>query len=336
MSLSYEIPDHASRAGHGRAALRLARAASLAPSPHNSQPWLFAEEGHDHGFEVHLHGGRRMILTDPGGREALIACGAAVFNVRMAVRQLGFRPTVELLPGENSRCMAHVGYGVHAPATPEEALLARAMPHRHTHRGPFGPDLVPDTLLDELCDHARVEGAELRIIDESEKLRLLVDLVRTAEDLHRAHPRHAAEILRSVGPDGVPVEACRHHPDATLLAGRDYLGYACYWVRPSRRWTGRTGAVAVLTTLHDTRADWLRSGQALQRVLLHAAAHDVKAAFHTQPLEVPALRAEIRTHLVGGTFPQVVLRFGRSTHTCCTRRRPLTAVLAHDGLPDRW
>ncbi|MGW7409966.1 hypothetical protein ACWGI9_40825 [Streptomyces sp. NPDC054833] len=44
MSITYEKP--------GRTALHLARVASLAPSPHNSRPWFFAESGHDHGFEV--------------------------------------------------------------------------------------------------------------------------------------------------------------------------------------------------------------------------------------------------------------------------------------------
>ncbi|MDF3142992.1 MULTISPECIES: hypothetical protein [unclassified Streptomyces] len=337
MSLSYESPGRVSRVRAGRAALHLARAASLAPSPHNSQPWLFAEEGRDHGFEVHVHGGRRMMLTDPGGREAVIACGAALFNVRIAVRRLGFRPAVDLLPEPgNPGYLAHVGYAAHAPATPEETLLAHAMPHRHTHRGPFGAEPVPDTFLDELRDHARAEGTDLRIIDEPEKLRLLADLVRAAEDRQRADPRHAAEIFQSVGRVGVPVEACRHHPDATLLAGRDYLGFAQYCARPSRRWISRTGTVAVLSTPYDSRTDWLRSGQALQRVLLHAAAHDVMAAFHTQPLELPESRAEIRTHLVGGRFPQVALRLGRPARTWCTPRRPPAEVLVHDGVPVRW
>ncbi len=151
MSLSYESRGRVSRVRAGRAALHLARAASLAPSPHNSQPWLFAEEGHDHGFEVHVHGGRRMMLTDPGGREAVVACGAALFNVRIAVRALGSRPAVDLLPEPgNSNYLAHVGHAAHAPATPEETRLARAMPRRHTHRGPFGPEPVSDTLWAEV------------------------------------------------------------------------------------------------------------------------------------------------------------------------------------------
>ncbi|MCZ4602736.1 hypothetical protein O3S80_02905 [Streptomyces sp. Lzd4kr] len=336
MSVSYGSPGSASQMLPGRAALHLARAASLAPSPHNSQPWLFAEEGHDHGFEVHMHAGRRMILTDPGGREAVIACGAALFNVRIAVRRLGFRPAVSLLPESgSSSCLAHVGYAAHAPAEPDETLLARAMTRRHTHRGPFEPEPVPDTLLDELSAHAGAEGAVLQVVDEPEQLRLLADLVRTAENLHRSDPRHVAEIIRSVGPGGVPVEACRRHPDATLLAGRDYLGFARYCPRPGRRWTPRTGTVAVLSTPGDSRTDWLRAGQALQRVLLHAAAHDVAAAFHTQPLELPAPRAEIRAHLVGGMFPQVVLRLGRASRMWRTSRRSPAEVLMHDGVPVR-
>ncbi|MFJ5309750.1 hypothetical protein [Streptomyces sp. NPDC088350] len=83
---------------HGRATLHLAHAASLAPSPHNSQPRFFVEEGHDQGFEIHADRGRRLALTDPGGRETVIACGAALFNARIAVRNLGFRPAVDPLP----------------------------------------------------------------------------------------------------------------------------------------------------------------------------------------------------------------------------------------------
>ncbi|MET9913161.1 hypothetical protein ABZZ74_41435 [Streptomyces sp. NPDC006476] len=39
---------------------------------------------HDHGFELHADRGRRMVRMDPGGREMVITCGAALFNVRVA------------------------------------------------------------------------------------------------------------------------------------------------------------------------------------------------------------------------------------------------------------
>ncbi|WP_367325321.1 hypothetical protein [Streptomyces sp. HUAS ZL42] len=329
MSVSYESP--------GRAALHLARAAASAPSPHNSQPWFFLEEGHDHAFEVHADGGRwSSPLTDPGGREKVIACGAALFNVRVSVRHLGFRPVVDVLPEPaNPDFLARVGFGAHAPATSEETLLAGAIPRRHTHRGPFGPDPVSESLLDELCEQARAEGAFLQIVDEPEKVSLLAESVRTAEDAHRADLVHVADLMRFVGPDGVPYEACRHHPDCTLLAGRDYLGLSRRYVVPARRRGVGTGTVAVLSTAYDERPDWLVAGQALQRVLLYAAHHRVMAAFHTQPLELPRMRAQVRAGITAGRYPQMVLRLGRPAYTWAASRRPAVEVLRRGPVPAR-
>ncbi|MEV0911207.1 Acg family FMN-binding oxidoreductase [Streptomyces hokutonensis] len=328
MSLAYEQP--------GRAALHLAHAASLAPSPHNSQPWFFVEEGHDHGFEIHADRERRLALTDPGGRETVIACGAALFNARIAVRNLGFRPAVDLLPETgNPAYLARVAFAAHAPAAYDEALMAGVMAHRHTHRGPFASEPVPEELLDDLREHARVEGAGLQVVDDADQLDGLADLVRTAEDVHRADRGHTAEIAGCVGPAGVPAEACLYHPDCVLLAARDYLGLARQFAVPPQKWVSRTGTVVALTTPYDTRADWLRAGQALQRVLLYAAAHGVRAAFHTQPLEVPAVRAEVRTSIAFGRFPQLILRLGRTTQTWATPRRGPAETLLRSDLPVR-
>nr|WSY51037.1 hypothetical protein OG999_13555 [Streptomyces sp. NBC_00886] len=328
MSLAYEQ--------RGRAALHLAHAASLAPSPHNTQPWFFVEEGHDHGFEIHADRGRRLVLTDPGGREAVIACGAALFNARIAVRNLGFRPAVDLLPETgNPAYLARVAFAAHAPVTYHEALMAGAMTHRHTHRGPFGTERVQEELLDDLREHARAEGATLQVVDDPDQLDQLADLVRTAEDVQRADRWHTAEIAGCVGSAGVPAEACLYHPDCVLLAARDYLGLVRQFAVPPQKWVSRTGTVAVLTTPYDTRSDWLRAGQALQRTLLYAEAHGVRAAFHTQPLEEPAVRAEVRTGIAFGRFPQMVLRLGHTSQTWATSRRGPAETLLRSDMPVR-
>ncbi|MGW3115810.1 hypothetical protein ACWDBW_01450 [Streptomyces sp. NPDC001107] len=176
------------------------------------------------------------------------------------------------------------------------------------------------------------EGAELYTVRPRFARRHLAELVRTAEAVHRNDPAYIAERIRwtrAAGdrrPDGVPLEACARHPDRTGLAGRDFLGLAPGLPTAPAVWPSETGLV-LLTTRHDTPEAWLHAGQALQRVLLHATTRWAVADFHTQPLEIPWLRAQVRTTLAGGEFPQMILRLGHATRGRPIPRRPAGAVL---------
>src|SRR5204862_8221779 len=109
------------------------------------------------------------------------------------------------------------------------------------------------------------------------------------------------------------------------LAQRDFdLGRG--WSRLSAAGPGPE-MTAVLTTPGDTPADWLRAGQALHRLLLHAASEWVFATLHTQPLELPLLRAAVRTQLRLPGVPQMVLQLGRAHIAPVTARRPTSDML---------
>jgi hypothetical protein len=84
---------------------------------------------------------------------------------------------------------------------------------------------------------------------------------------------------------------------------------------------------ALLITPGDDQADWLRAGQALNRVLVHAASKWVFASLHTQPLESAPLRAEIRARLALPGAPQMLLQLGRADVTKATARRPVGDLL---------
>ena len=78
----------------------------------------------------------------------------------------------------------------------------------------------------------------------------------------------------------------------------------------------------MLLTPGDRRADWLRAGQALYRMLLHAASQRVFASLYTQPLEDAAARDLIRSQLALPGRPQMLLQLGPATTTSPTARRP--------------
>lgn len=318
----------------GDIAVRYAiRAATLAPSVHNTQPWFFTES--EGALRLHADQGRLLAAADPAGRELVISCGAALVNLSLAMRHLGFAADLRLLSGaDRSGLLAEVHWGRHVRPNSYENLLYQSIARRHTRRGPFVTGL-PALVADELVRIARQAGADLRLVSDAGACRALAGLVRDAELTQRATPRVAAERVRwtraagdgrldGVAPDGTaraswdgPEFACR---DFGADAGREH---EASWYPDEPR---AVGLVALLTTRGDRRAGWLDAGQALQRLLLHATARGAAVAFHTQPLEIPQLREVIRAEFCDRAYPQMLLRFGCGATAEATPRQPVSAV----------
>ena len=78
-------------------------------------------------------------------------------------------------------------------------------------------------------------------------------------------------------------------------------------------------------------AEWLRAGEALERVLLEIARHGYSASPLTQVTEVPSSRAQLRSELKLVGYPHVLLRIGRAPVAPSSRRRRLTDVLVDES-----
>ena len=70
--------------------------ATMAPSVHNTQPWLFQPHGGD--IDVYADRTRQLSVIDPSARELFISVGAAVFTLRLAMLASGRVPVQRLLP----------------------------------------------------------------------------------------------------------------------------------------------------------------------------------------------------------------------------------------------
>ncbi|MBO2455194.1 hypothetical protein J4573_49470 [Actinomadura barringtoniae] len=342
--------EHSQRSTQGRADDRRAfdvrsavEAATWAPSVHNTQPWSFSTDGDR--ISLRADSDRRLTVADPDGREMLISCGAALFTLRVAVRDQGHEPEVRLLPDpDRPHLLADLHLGLRIPGKSDDnSHLYEQIRRRRTHRGGFKPEPVDESLLALLRHEAQREGATFRVLTDTHTRNAVAALTAAAEHMHHLNPAYAGELARwapapgSVRREGVTESAYPREtpPTDPHFAGRDFARGHGWGAEPAiLDWLEEpvVGVACTLSTKRGTPQDWLHAGQALQRVLLRATQHgDLAAAFHTQALEVPALREVIRTQFCAGDHPQMVLRLGTAGDKFESVRRPVDQVLTHES-----
>ncbi|MER7756793.1 nitroreductase family protein [Kitasatospora sp. NPDC097643] len=311
---------------------KLVSAAVAAPSIHNSQPWRFRFQPDTSTLEVRADRNRAVPAADPQGRALHISVGAAVLNLRVAARHLGWAPDVRLLPDPaEPDLLATVR--LDTPATvsvPGIEKLYEAIWRRHSIRTPFTGEPVPAAVLDELATGARFEDAVLHLPDHEQTARLL-HLTAEAERRNATDPAQRTESRSwirtgAVPPYGIPAEALGPQDAAGRLPMRDFAA-----IRSTEHHAPalfeREPRIAVLTTEHDTPEDWLRAGLALEHVLLAATVHGVRASLLHQAMEWPYLRREARDPHRHPGYVQMLIRLGYGPEGAPTPRLAAGDVL---------
>jgi hypothetical protein len=131
----------------------LLRYAILAPSGHNTQPWLFKIIGND-TIELYADRSRALPVVDPDDREMVISCGAALHYLRVAANHFGLAERVELLPDDknNPDLLARISFkesddgGVVQKQAQQDILLFEAITKRRSNRSPFENRKLPGDL----------------------------------------------------------------------------------------------------------------------------------------------------------------------------------------------
>jgi nitroreductase len=142
------------RSGLADGPLALVRAAILAASPHNTQPWLFRVTSSR--IELSIDTRRNVGALDPYLREAHIGMGCALENLMLAAAANGYAATATLLAGKLEPIPAEpkpelVALVDLAPGKGQANDLFAAIPRRHTNRSPYDPKRpIPPDLVDAL------------------------------------------------------------------------------------------------------------------------------------------------------------------------------------------
>jgi nitroreductase len=328
-------PDDCPRAGPPAERLAfLVRFAILAPSGHNTQPWLFRIDGDV--LELYADRRRALPVVDPDDRELTISCGAALAFLTVAMRGFGLGARVELVPeGPGSDLLARVRLEDGPPPSDLERRLLLAIPRRRTCRAAFEPRPLPDELVATLAETAEARGTSLAVLVEERERLALADLIAEGDRIQGSDRRFRRELAawlhpnRSASADGLPGYAFGIGDLASYLGPVVIRTFD--WGKGQaardRQLAAGSPVLAVLGTPRDNPREWMHAGEALARVLLTATALGLQASYLNQAVEVEALRPRIPEVTGVPCFPQIVLRLGYGPDARPTPRRPLEEVL---------
>jgi len=290
----------------------IAATAVLAPSVHNTQPWVL--EFHDTHVSLYERLDRALPHHDPLGRDRLISCGAALEHVVSAMRVLGWAPEIELRhdrvhPDEIAR--------ITAPGRTEPSDLdrrrQRAISARRSHREPFAPWPVEDRLRREVLGTHTVDGVGLRAVTGPEETAALARLLNHSALVLRADRAYQRELTAWTAPVPQPLPGAGVSSATRRVSTLPWAGLV-----PRTTAVPDVGFLAdrlsreflvLVETPDDGRYDHVRAGMAAEQVWLTAVA-GLAGSLLTQPFQLREVRAGLVESLVLGGFPQLLLRFG--------------------------
>jgi nitroreductase len=316
-----------------RAVEAAADQARQAPSVHNTQPWTLITR--PDRLELRADRSRQLTVLDPTGRELLQSIGAALFNARAAFAAAGWSVTVERMPDPADPDLIAVVTPLAFAGDPDAdlAVLAPEIARRRTNRRRFTDEPVPAAVVDALNAAVIPEGAQLIPVLTTEHRLLVATLTQQADALQTENPAYRAELERwttrpRVTGDGVPATAVplvdgTAEDDVPIRA----FGAGGTGALPAQTRSSVHQTMVVLATRRDDPESWLRSGEAMQRLLLELTSRGLVASPLTQALEEPTTRARLAAALTWDAHPQMLLRIGSAEPTGPTARRPRTDVI---------
>jgi hypothetical protein len=292
-------------------------AAVMAPSSHNTQPWRFRIV--DDRLDILADTERHLPVIDRERRQLVMSCGCALFNARVAVRAMGYRDEVSvmLVDAEQPEHLATLRLGERIVSTDADLALMHAIAMRRTNRKRYLDRPVSAETAATLIATAELNGAWMVRLSPDQKT-AIAGLVGEADRLQFSDPAFLHELGGWLTPfasrrkDGIPFvekEYGSGMPFALMRALRSPdLGERA----GTHEEASLLGSpfVVVMGIDSDDPADWLRCGEALEAVLLHATHLGLSAAFLNQCLEVPELRGRVVAAIDRPGYPQTVLRFG--------------------------
>lgn len=292
------------------------RYAILAPSSHNSQPWLFSIK--KNSIFIGFNKDRMLPVADPHQRLAYISLGCVLENILIAADYFSFTSSLKYLDA------SFLGEGVLEIILNEEQNthkpsnhLIFAIPKRVTNRNKYKEIFPSEEFARELISTTPPEDVMVHIIKDQGTKEKVADILMNwrLELFDRKEFRYEMGKYKKTNftqsPLGMP-GFTMGIPDiisfVTPFLIKHFNVMKKLYDKEKSLLTKHTPLYIFLTTKTNSKKDWIEAGRKFQRIALKAETVGIQTAINSIPEESLQLQGALKTKDV----PQIFFRFGHA------------------------
>ena len=307
----------------------------MAPNSHNTQPWRIALE--ESALVLRPDLSRACPAVDPDDHHVYVSLGCAAENAFHAAAAFGLRAEV-FFDEPSDRLRIDVSPALERRSSTERSLF-NAITERQSTRRPFDGVALANDELRRLEDAGRSSTVRLQLVTDETKLESILDLVVEGNRRQMETPEFVSELrywIRTSYFDAVSTgdglfTPAGGNPAMPSWIGKEVFDLVYKVPAETKKYTEqmRTSAgVAVFATDSESKSNWIEVGRCFERFALEATSMGILHSHVNQPVEVTALRPVLAQAVdLGGSRPDLVVRFGRGEALPKSLRRPLEEVI---------
>ena len=293
--------------------------AVLAPSTHNSQPWLF--KINEDSCEIYKNINKEIPIGDKIGRDLFISIGCILENLIQAALYYNIYKNYIYRINSKNNLIVEVFFKNldKSIVNQNKSYLLNAIQMRANKRGIFKAKLLPTHVFTKLKILAkRYPDVKLHLVTKSEDRKQLSDL--TAEGMKYAYknPKFRKEMSEwfinnySSKKEGIPGYSI-NLPDLISI----FFPYIVRFfnigpvvAKLNRISVGSAPLIIVITSKKNNPISWLQVGRLAERIMLELVNDRIKTSIYVASIEMGKLYKKVQKILRTKEIPQFLFSAG--------------------------
>lgn len=288
--------------------------AILAPSTHNSQPWLFKLS--ENSCRIYYNNNLRLPEADPIGRDLYISMGCMIENLVIAASYFGiFKDINYKLEGNY---IAEVIFHNEGQRNRDIEYLLDTIPARVNSRGLFNKEILPEEIQATLLALNNNPELHINFITDKDKIKTVASLNELGQRIAHGKPSFRKEMYEwmhsslTTKKSGMPGYSLKMPFLFSFIipALIKFFDMSPLLARLNYRSMVTSQMIYVISSRDSSELIWVETGRLAERSMLYLQSGGISTSIFVASIEMSDLYKELQKVMNIDLYPQFLFCIG--------------------------